>query len=506
MNTELNENRSVYCCYLLHSQHPRYKNSTYIGFTNNPPRRIRQHNGEICNGARKTRSRRPWQMILFVYGFPTKHSALQFEWQWQNPKISRIVKSAVEGKTIKRGPKGQIDVLFSMLGVLPWKKYPLRINWTKQQFKDNYYTNTMNENLVNHIKQFMFVRPLSQLKYFQMFDNDNNNNNKKKKNKKNQNCHDDDHSENIANCVKLEEKEKEKEKDNENGDGNEEKKDDLLTTVRQNSYFAIKMYFSCCKKLFTTNEINDAINNNCVSIDILKKYDSKFSQCINNQCNAYLHISCLIQRHIENELNQLSNDNQCISNMEIIPSIISCPRCDRKMEWALIVKRALRIVASKKCNDESNKNELEMLNDSNDINDIINDDDQSSHQSDESVDINIDIGGIEMIDSQNKENMKDDKDAAVGEAEISSPPKKRRKIAIAKVSPNPPSIQFNYCDNNNSNNSSNNSNINNNNSKMNNVNKLDDKSDNESNDDSDQSDIIHMSLADKLRKRGFQLR
>ncbi|KAF9590926.1 hypothetical protein IFM89_000471 [Coptis chinensis] len=52
-------------------------NCCYCRFTVNPRRWIRQHNGEITSGARRTKSKRPWEMILCVYGFPTNVSALQ---------------------------------------------------------------------------------------------------------------------------------------------------------------------------------------------------------------------------------------------------------------------------------------------------------------------------------------------------------------------------------------------------------------------------------------------
>ena len=48
------------CCYLLTSLHPAYAEHTYVGFTVNPRRRLRQHNGELVHGARRTSTRRPW--------------------------------------------------------------------------------------------------------------------------------------------------------------------------------------------------------------------------------------------------------------------------------------------------------------------------------------------------------------------------------------------------------------------------------------------------------------
>ena len=69
------ENYLVYI--LKHTEH----NKTYVGITNNLPRRIRQHNGELVGGARYTTMNRlegSWIIHGTINGL-TKHLALSFE-------------------------------------------------------------------------------------------------------------------------------------------------------------------------------------------------------------------------------------------------------------------------------------------------------------------------------------------------------------------------------------------------------------------------------------------
>ncbi|KAF9414159.1 Slx4p interacting protein [Podila epigama] len=87
--TEQDPIMPFYCCYMLASTVPRYRTHAYVGSTPDPVKRLRQHNGDLTQGAKKTSKKRPWKMVLLVHGFPTKVAALQFEWAWQYPERSR---------------------------------------------------------------------------------------------------------------------------------------------------------------------------------------------------------------------------------------------------------------------------------------------------------------------------------------------------------------------------------------------------------------------------------
>ena len=121
--------------YLLASRHPSHPRSAYIGFTVNPPRRIRQHNGEVKGGAWRTHKKRPWEMLLVVHGFPSQVVALQFEWAWQQPLKSKPIRDAIfqAGLSDRGDAAKKVKVLCVMLSVPPWSRYPLTVRWLKPE-------------------------------------------------------------------------------------------------------------------------------------------------------------------------------------------------------------------------------------------------------------------------------------------------------------------------------------------------------------------------------------
>ena len=71
-----------YFVYLLKSK---VSNRFYVGYTVNIQKRIRQHNGEISGGARKTIRNRPWEVVMYISGFQYERTAMQYEYMIQHP-------------------------------------------------------------------------------------------------------------------------------------------------------------------------------------------------------------------------------------------------------------------------------------------------------------------------------------------------------------------------------------------------------------------------------------
>jgi ribA/ribD-fused uncharacterized protein len=99
----------MYHVYLLQSE-----KRTYIGMTDDPIRRLRQHNREIKGGAKATAGR-TWKHVCVISGFPTRRSALQFEWMWKymSRRTSLIGKMETMSQIWKRDYSSSTSIHFS---------------------------------------------------------------------------------------------------------------------------------------------------------------------------------------------------------------------------------------------------------------------------------------------------------------------------------------------------------------------------------------------------------
>jgi len=108
-------------CYILRNTNPRYANLTYNGSTNNPIRRLRQHNQEICGGARYTHrdEKGGWEIYCLLTGFPDHKNALSCEWRIKH----------TEGKPRSKRPREHSGIngrIFAMNDILKLER------WTQQ--------------------------------------------------------------------------------------------------------------------------------------------------------------------------------------------------------------------------------------------------------------------------------------------------------------------------------------------------------------------------------------
>lgn len=131
-------------CYLLSSLS---SSRCYVGYTNNPERRLREHNsgarGGARNGAAATASGGPWDMVTVVHGFISPSQAQQFEWAWQHPRLSRGLRlhaaaccSHAQWTALRKHPVGEqalvitLQQMAGLLSIPPWRHCPLTVSVT----------------------------------------------------------------------------------------------------------------------------------------------------------------------------------------------------------------------------------------------------------------------------------------------------------------------------------------------------------------------------------------
>lgn len=110
---------SDHVCYILKST---VANRIYIGYTVDFNRRLRQHNGEIVGGAKKTRNFRPWYPICVISGFYELSSALRFEYRLQHQKFKKVSNDLLLNTLNK-----MLDIISKGDGVCQWPY--LNVTW-----------------------------------------------------------------------------------------------------------------------------------------------------------------------------------------------------------------------------------------------------------------------------------------------------------------------------------------------------------------------------------------
>jgi len=116
-------------CYILQSG---LNNKIYIGYTNNFNRRLRQHNGEIKGGAKKTKFARPWYPICHIEGFEDASSALRFEYRlqrsWRRKKNEDVILYTLckLSYIINNGDGSESKIKWPILKIKWFDRYPVR--------------------------------------------------------------------------------------------------------------------------------------------------------------------------------------------------------------------------------------------------------------------------------------------------------------------------------------------------------------------------------------------
>jgi len=106
----------MWFCYILRNTLPQYSRLTYNGSTNDPIRRLRQHNEEIVGGAKFTHGRgKSWEIYVLMTGFEDHINTLSCEWRIKHP-------SGKPGPRAREhsGVEGRVKSLNQILGLSKW--------------------------------------------------------------------------------------------------------------------------------------------------------------------------------------------------------------------------------------------------------------------------------------------------------------------------------------------------------------------------------------------------
>ena len=118
----------MHFCYLIINETGR---NTYVGYTVNPTKRLRQHNGEIKGGAKYTsRNGRAWQYIAIISS-PVfdNHLALSLEWHMKEHKRGKTRGSSFDPIT------NRINLLQKAIQHEKFKDLPIWLHVANTEYK-----------------------------------------------------------------------------------------------------------------------------------------------------------------------------------------------------------------------------------------------------------------------------------------------------------------------------------------------------------------------------------
>jgi len=88
-------------CYILYNIHNPQR--TYVGYTTNPPRRLRQHNGLLSGGAKATTrlAKGSWSFLALISS-PSFNTNTGLSFEWHLKRALRTRHNKIVGGPIKR--------------------------------------------------------------------------------------------------------------------------------------------------------------------------------------------------------------------------------------------------------------------------------------------------------------------------------------------------------------------------------------------------------------------
>ncbi|KAH3672526.1 hypothetical protein WICMUC_004211 [Wickerhamomyces mucosus] len=287
-----------YGVYLLRSV-PK-PNSFYIGSTPDPVRRLRQHNGDLKAGAYKTKRKgfRPWDMVMIIYGFPNKISALQFEHAWQHSYQTRHIESSqriVNNKSGGRSLHHKVGNAKLLLNAPFFKRMSLKIMCFDETIYQAFVRNKFNIKFNNEEVPLDYVKYKSNPEYGNLFS-----------------------VENFKDIYM-------------------EKHDESMKSFKD-LFKREGLPCSLCDSTIDYNKPKDAL--------------PLISICYHSDCLNIAHLSCLYkyfkeQAQVEELLPSQSQRkiDEDIQFKSLIPSKGKCPKCDRFLIWTDLIKYSTWIKA-----------------------------------------------------------------------------------------------------------------------------------------------------------------